>query len=197
MGVKKVVRTKKPARASRSKIANKSAKFVWGIDASYLPVAASFAALVALLVVAYQFSSPAPAPEAIVSTNTAREAPPAAVAAPQPSTEDEATQPPSDATDQAEPQIVTLTGCLERSDEHFRLTDTSGVNAPKARSWKRAFLTSRPSPVDIVGGASDASLSRHVGHRVTVSGKLTDRELRVGTLRRVANSCEEPPRVKA
>ena len=31
---------------------------------------------------------------------------------------------------------VTVTGCLEKSDEGYRLKDTSGVAAPKSRSWK-------------------------------------------------------------
>ena len=38
--------------------------------------------------------------------------------------------------DDQEPVSATITGCLEeRKDQTFRLKDTSGVNAPKARSW--------------------------------------------------------------
>ena len=35
---------------------------------------------------------------------------------------------------------VTVTGCLERTDEGFRMKDTSGADAPKSRSWKSGFL---------------------------------------------------------
>ncbi len=31
---------------------------------------------------------------------------------------------------------VTIFGCLERSSDTYRLTDTDGVDAPRARSWK-------------------------------------------------------------
>ena len=39
--------------------------------------------------------------------------------------------------------LVTVTGCLERSDEAFRLKDTSGADAPRTRSWKTGFLNKR------------------------------------------------------
>src|SRR5438445_12949903 len=35
---------------------------------------------------------------------------------------------------------VTITGCLERDAEKFRLKDTAGDNAPRARSRKSGFL---------------------------------------------------------
>ena len=38
---------------------------------------------------------------------------------------------------------VTLTGCLERDDETFRLKNTTGDDAPKARSWRSGFLRKR------------------------------------------------------
>jgi hypothetical protein len=90
------------------------------------------------------------------------------------------------------PTVVTLTGCLARSDNEFRLNGTTGVNAPKSRSWKSGFLTKRSASVSIVPVSGDLPLSRHVGHRVTVSGTLIDREMRVRTLRRVSSSCDDP-----
>jgi hypothetical protein len=89
------------------------------------------------------------------------------------------------------PTVVTLTGCLARSDKEFRLTDTTGVNAPKSRSWKSGFLAKRSASVSIVPASGDLPLSRHVGRRVAVSGTLIDREMRVRTLRRVSDSCDE------
>jgi hypothetical protein len=91
---------------------------------------------------------------------------------------------------------ATLTGCLERADDEFRLNDTTGTKAPKARSWKSAFLTKRPASVTVVPDSTALQLSRHVGYRVTVTGPLQDREMRIKTLRRVS-PCGTGPRVAA
>jgi hypothetical protein len=84
---------------------------------------------------------------------------------------------------------VTITGCLERSDESFRLTNTSGATAPTSRSWKSAFLKKRPATIEVVDSVKRLNLRNHVGQRVTVTGTLVDREMRVGSLQRVASSC--------
>src|SRR5438552_2533587 len=34
---------------------------------------------------------------------------------------------------------ATITGCLEKHGDGFQLKDTSGADAPKARSWKSGF----------------------------------------------------------
>lgn len=91
---------------------------------------------------------------------------------------------------------VTITGCLERSDETFRLTDTAGATAPTSRSWKSAFLKKRPATIEVVDTVKRLNLGRHVGQRVTVTGTLVDREMRVGSLQRVASSCSSAPKVK-
>ena len=100
------------------------------------------------------------------------------------------------AADDTGPLVVTLTGCLERSDKEFRLNETTGANAPKARSWKSGFLTKRSASVALVP-AGAIPLASHVGRRVTVTGTLVDREMRVRALRRVAASCDDAPRVRA
>ena len=100
------------------------------------------------------------------------------------------------AADDTRPLVVTLTGCLERSDKEFRLNETTGANAPKARSWKSGFLTKRSASVALVP-AGAIPLANHVGRRVTVTGTLVDREMRVRALRRVAASCDDAPRVRA
>ncbi len=92
---------------------------------------------------------------------------------------------------QPEPPQVTITGCLERSDETFRLKDASGDNVPKARSWKSGFLKKGPAAIRVVDGGSRAKLPDHVGQRVTVTGKLVDREMTVRSLQRVAASCSK------
>jgi hypothetical protein len=102
-----------------------------------------------------------------------------------------------ESTAQATPASVTITGCLERSDETYRLKDTSGVNAPKARSWKSGFLKKSAATVDIVDPAKRLKLSDHVGQRVSVSGTLADREMKARSLQRVSTSCTSSSRVKA
>jgi hypothetical protein len=86
---------------------------------------------------------------------------------------------------------VTLTGCLEQSKDAFRLKDTTGENAPKARSWKSGFLKKKTPSIEVIDRANSMQLSRHVGERVVVTGLLIDREMQVRSLRRVASSCEE------
>jgi hypothetical protein len=92
-----------------------------------------------------------------------------------------------------QPQIVTLTGCLERDDETFRLKDTTGLEAPKARSWKSGFLKKSAASIEVVDAANRVKLSTHVGQRVSVTGMLVEREIQVRSLRRVAASCKDKP----
>jgi hypothetical protein len=86
---------------------------------------------------------------------------------------------------------VTITGCLEASGngDRFRLTDTEGANAPKARSWRTGFLKKRSAAVDLVGAPDVAALHKQVGQRVSVSGVQTNRELQVSSVRVVSPSC--------
>jgi hypothetical protein len=93
----------------------------------------------------------------------------------------------------AELPASTITGCLEQSGdgaEVFRLTDTSGADTPKARSWKSGFLKKAPAPIGVVDAAHSLNLSGYVGQRVSVSGRLEDREMQARSLRRVAASCD-------
>lgn len=81
--------------------------------------------------------------------------------------------------------VVTLTGCLQHDDGTFRLKDTSGTDAPKSRSWKSGFLKKRGASIEIVDSAKRLGLPSHVGQRVTVTGILLDREMRVRAVQRV------------
>jgi hypothetical protein len=87
--------------------------------------------------------------------------------------------------------VITLTGCLERNDETFRLKDASGEDVPKARSWKSGFLKRTPAAIHIVDAANRAKLTDHVGQRVSVTGQLVDREMTIRSLQRVATSCSK------
>ena len=83
---------------------------------------------------------------------------------------------------------VTMTGCIEKRGDSFRLTDTEGDAAPRSRSWKFGFIRRGTVPLDLVDGAQTAPF-KHVGERVVVTGTLDDRELTLRSLRRVTDSC--------
>jgi hypothetical protein len=84
---------------------------------------------------------------------------------------------------------VTLTGCLERDDEAFRLKNTTGDDAPKARSWRSGFLRKRAAAVDLVDAGGTARLPKYVGQRIAATGLLVNREMQVQSLQRLATSC--------
>lgn len=91
----------------------------------------------------------------------------------------------------AKPAPVTITGCLERDDETFRLKNTSGADAPRSRSWKSAFLKKGSAPVEVVDASKRLKLTNHVGQRVSVTGTLSDGEMQIRSLRRIAASCKD------
>jgi hypothetical protein len=93
-------------------------------------------------------------------------------------------------TETAAAAPVTITGCLEASvnDDRFRLADTEGDNAPKARSWRSGFLKKRTAPVDLIG-VNPRSLEMHVGKKVSATGVLVSRELKVSSVHVVSPSC--------
>ena len=101
-----------------------------------------------------------------------------------------ATAPAVTATGTAEAAVtkpVTVTGCLERTDEGFRLKETAGADAPKSRSWKSGFLKKSSATLDVVDPSRSLQLASHVGRRVSVTGTLTDRDLAAKSLRRVGS----------
>jgi hypothetical protein len=90
------------------------------------------------------------------------------------------------------PPPVTITGCLETTIDggEFRLTDTEGADAPKARSWRSGFLKKRAAPVQLVDLSDPRGMQKFVGSRVVATGLLTSRELRVRSLRSAGSSCK-------
>ena len=87
---------------------------------------------------------------------------------------------------------VTITGCLEVSvdGDRFRLADTEGASAPKARSWRSGFLKKRTVPVELVGDSGALGLKQQVGKRIAATGVQTSRELDVSSVRVVSASCD-------
>jgi hypothetical protein len=92
-------------------------------------------------------------------------------------------------TSAANPAPVTVFGCLERSNDTYRLSDTDGMDAPKARSWKTAFLKKGAAPVAVVDPGNRVRLSSHVGHRVGITGMLSDKQLQARSIRKISSSC--------
>jgi hypothetical protein len=190
---KKAFRMKTLAFWKPAKRRRKTARLPWWKTTPALAGATICVMLAAVLIAAYQSAEPgpmtpertAPAPMSRIEPSTATPAMPAMETAPA----DAAATP-------AKTNRVTITGCLERADEAFRLKDTEGEDAPKSRSWKSAFLKRGRAAVDVVDSANRLNLSNHVGERVTVTGTLVDREIRVRSLQRVAASCSIAPRVK-
>ena len=88
------------------------------------------------------------------------------------------------------PERVTLTGCLEHNHDTFRLKDTEGVDAPKSRNWKTGFLTKHSASVALLDQKNRMKLDSHVGERVSVTGMMSERELDVRSISRVANTCD-------
>jgi hypothetical protein len=86
--------------------------------------------------------------------------------------------------------FVTITGCLERNNDAFRLTNTDGSDAPRSRSWKSGFLKRGPASVEMVDQANRVKLATHVGQRVSVTGPLEDRQMQVRSLRPIAPACD-------
>jgi hypothetical protein len=87
-------------------------------------------------------------------------------------------------------KTVSVTGCLQRGDRGFTLKDTEGTDAPKSRSWKSGFLKRNTASIALRDTGNTAHFADHVGQRVSVTGPLTDREMRVQSLRRVSASCQ-------
>ena len=90
----------------------------------------------------------------------------------------------------ADTGIVSISGCLEQDDDVFRLKDTEGMNAPKARSWKSGFLKKGSTTVGVVDPSHELPLASQVGRRVRITGTLADRQMQVDAIHRVAAACK-------
>ena len=86
--------------------------------------------------------------------------------------------------------VVTITGCLETDGERFRLTETDGADAPKARGWRSGFLKKRPAAVELVAYSDAVALRKYVGHRVAATGPLESRALQVRSFRPSSTMCD-------
>ncbi|HEY7172837.1 MAG TPA: hypothetical protein VH417_18420 [Vicinamibacterales bacterium] len=82
-----------------------------------------------------------------------------------------------------------LTGCLENDGDHFKLTNLPEGQAPKARTWKTAYVTKSTKDVEVTGAAS-LKLKDHIGHKVTITGTRDgDTHVKATSVKMVAKSC--------
>jgi len=185
---------KSAAAAARSK---KSKTPSWSVGAGTMLLAA-ICVTGAVIVIAAHELTPAPraASVAMDSDHTAVPEPTKAASSSVPTAPESMT---AKAADEDNPEVkgtvgrtapVTVFGCLERSSSSFRLTDTDGVDAPKARSWKTAFLKKGSASIEVVDPGNRLRLASHVGQRLSVTGTLADRQMQVRSIRRISASCE-------
>jgi hypothetical protein len=125
-----------------------------------------------------------------VGTDTVLAAETPATKSASPKKTDDATAPAAAPDASAKTPFVTILGCLERSNDSFRLKDTTGADAPKSRSWKSGFLKKGSASIEVVDAAHAFTLTDYVGRRVSVTGTLAGREMKVRSMRRVASSCD-------
>jgi hypothetical protein len=86
---------------------------------------------------------------------------------------------------------ATITGCLVRRDDGMlQLKDNDGEHAPKSRSWKSGFIKKGSATIDVFDAGNRLRLGSHIGYRVSVSGTLTDRELRARSVRATSDKCD-------
>ena len=83
---------------------------------------------------------------------------------------------------------VTISGCLDYDGKSAWLKDTSGAEAPVTRSWRSGFLKKRSSRIALVDGPARASV--YDGRRVSVTGVLVDREMRVNSMNPIEGDCK-------
>jgi hypothetical protein len=207
MRLKKITRAKKPRRADRFTLAvlakrfahvKNAQGFTWEAGAIAIGAVAICVAVGAMLSAAMHTGvsttnsvadniATRPAPAVRIATTSGSREPIAA------SRSTVKTPAPQAAVQQMAVQEapVTITGCLEQDDETFRLKNTTGDQAPKARSWKSGFLKKNSASIEVVDASNKVQLPSHVGQRVVVTGMLVDREMQVRSLRRVATSCNQ------
>jgi hypothetical protein len=118
--------------------------------------------------------TPAPAPVKKTQTGRAATSPPAA---PDPTAPVESSS------------TLTVEGCLGSDGSTYSLKNTSGLGAPKVRSWRTGFLKKRSPSIGLVDATGGLRLRERIGTRVAATGSLVDGELRATALRQVAASC--------
>jgi hypothetical protein len=205
MRTKRSTESKKTTtRAARAKTASVTAKrsthtpWVAGVDGLSLAIAGVVIVAAGILVAAYRPASTDETSAARVeATASARQAdafepPRTSSTTPDRSAVD---APASTARSTAWPAPLTISGCLDRDGDSYRLTDAAGVGLPKSRSWKSGFLKKNASSITVVDGDRHARLQDHLGQRVTVTGTMVNREMQLGSMRLLSESCSDKTKI--
>jgi hypothetical protein len=185
MASKKTVATR-PARTARK---TPSRSKVWMLPVLLLMLIVGSAGLL----LAVRESSNGTEAAAPASTSAASKSAPSPSAAPVAAHDAAAAKDEGVKTETARPsgpKPVSITGCVQRTDEGFVLKNTEGSEAPRARSWKSGFMHRGSATVALSDSGDTAHLATHVGQRVSVTGPLLDREMKVLSLRRISASCQ-------
>jgi hypothetical protein len=196
MPVKKSMRVKKAAASSKkpatppapAPAAKTPVRWMRTFGAETIFIALMCIMAAAMLVAAAHSASDTPErPRAAVEADSTLPQPEPAKAADATSSVNDSAEPESVGTTA---RMTTVSGCLERSDDTFRLKDTSGADAPKARSWKSGFLRKSAASIDVVDAMHRLRLANHIGHRVSLTGTLEDRSMQARSLQRIAGTCK-------
>ena len=72
---------------------------------------------------------------------------------------------------------VTYVGCLRADDDgdRYMLTEISGPNAPRSRSWKTGFITKRSVDMEVSGPRG--KMKENNGRLVRITGRRDGNEL--------------------
>jgi hypothetical protein len=204
MRTKRSTESKKTTtRAARAKTASVAAKrstrtpWVAGVDGLSLAIAGVVIVAAGILVAAYRPASTDETSARVEATASARQAdafesPRTSSTTPDRSAVD---APASTARSTTWPAPLTITGCLDRDGDSYRLTDAAGVGLPKSRSWKSGFLKKNASSITVVDGDRHARLQDHLGQRVTVTGTMVNREMQIGSVRLLSESCSDKTKI--
>lgn len=189
----RAARTSAKASMARDR---KTATKTWvaGIDGLSLGIAAAVIVAAGVLVAAYRPTHPGEVAQ-IEAVQPASSASPAADVRPAAAMEAKPAEETATATSGTWPAPLTITGCLDREGDSYRLTDAAGVGVPKARSWKTGFLKKSPSAVTLANTTRHAWLQDHLGQRISVTGTMVNREVQVGSMRTLSETCSEKTKI--
>lgn len=203
MPLKKSTRSKtsatKKSSATGARSTKKSKTPTWSVGAGTMLLAAMCVTGAVIVIAARELTPASRAAAAAVTTSDSEMANDSPKTAPASSTTDAPesvmAKAPENETLEAKGTVgrtapVTIFGCLQQSNSTFRLTDTDGVDAPKSRSWKTAFLKKGAASIEVTDPGNRNRLASHVGQRLSVTGTLVDRQMQVRSIRRISASCE-------
>src|SRR5262249_60280078 len=86
-------------------------------------------------------------------------------------------------------RAATVDGCPRRPAAPSAFTNTGGATPPPSGRGKPASPKNPPAAIEVRDAVKRVNLASHVGQRVSVTGTLVDRQMRVGSLQPISMSC--------